>query len=555
VIVLVLMIPAALHASDIRSTKHNLSVSGPGAVKALSEDRVCVFCHTPHNASPVAPLWNRNESPAAYTPYTSTSMNASPGQPTGASKLCLSCHDGALALGEVLSETAPITMADGVTIMPHGVANMRAILLDDHPISFSYTPGLAMADGELKDPATLTGAVQLDPSGEMQCTSCHDAHDDTFGKFLVMDNTGSAVCMQCHDPNEWTTSLHRLSGASWDNTLPDPWFHTPYVTVADNGCENCHNPHHADGEVRLQNYLMEELNCFACHNGHVVSARIDTEFGKAYVHPITNTVGVHDSEENPLITARHVECVDCHNPHAVEGTGAVAPLVSGALKSVTGVDTDGTTLAVANNEYEVCYKCHAGSPGKGGPPTARDVVEDDVSVEFDPSAHSYHPVEAVGVNPNVPSLTGGYTTGRLMYCTDCHNNDSGRAAGGVGPNGPHGSNYPGILGWRFETADNTLEDPAVYELCYRCHSRTSILGDNSFKEHDKHISGEDTSCNVCHDPHGVAGGNAANHSHLINFDTSVVFPFNNVLEFVDGGTFQGSCTLTCHGQDHDGENY
>ncbi|VAX19401.1 Cytochrome c family protein, partial [hydrothermal vent metagenome] len=41
----------AARINDVRNTKHNLSVSGPGTVKASTETRVCVFCHTPHQAN------------------------------------------------------------------------------------------------------------------------------------------------------------------------------------------------------------------------------------------------------------------------------------------------------------------------------------------------------------------------------------------------------------------------------------------------------------------------------------------------------------------------
>ena len=32
----------------IEFTKHNLSVSGPGIIKAATEDEICIFCHVPH---------------------------------------------------------------------------------------------------------------------------------------------------------------------------------------------------------------------------------------------------------------------------------------------------------------------------------------------------------------------------------------------------------------------------------------------------------------------------------------------------------------------------
>ena len=65
-------------------------------------DNACNTCHTPHGAAPVRPLWNRYTPIDAYRIYTSRSLDAEPGQPTGASKMCLSCHDGTIALGAVL---------------------------------------------------------------------------------------------------------------------------------------------------------------------------------------------------------------------------------------------------------------------------------------------------------------------------------------------------------------------------------------------------------------------------------------------------------------------
>jgi len=36
--------------AGIATTKHNLSVAGPGNVKSIDETEICVFCHTPHRA-------------------------------------------------------------------------------------------------------------------------------------------------------------------------------------------------------------------------------------------------------------------------------------------------------------------------------------------------------------------------------------------------------------------------------------------------------------------------------------------------------------------------
>ena len=94
--------------ANVANSKHNLSSTGPGPVTTSDENQVCVFCHTPHGAtiSPGAPLWNRQLSTQTYTTYTSSSLDAETiagqlQQPAGSSKLCLSCHDGSLAIGTV----------------------------------------------------------------------------------------------------------------------------------------------------------------------------------------------------------------------------------------------------------------------------------------------------------------------------------------------------------------------------------------------------------------------------------------------------------------------
>jgi hypothetical protein len=137
-----------------------------------------------------------------------------------------------------------------------------------------------------------------------------------------------------------------------------------------------------------------------------------------------------------------------------------------------------------------------------------------------------------------------------MYCGDCHNNDQ-NAADGSGPRGPHGSLYAPILARQLEMGDNVPESSAAYALCYQCHDRTSILGDKSFKAHEKHVKGEDTACTTCHDPHGVAG-----NTHLINFHADYVNPSSSGrLEFIDDGNRSGTCYLECHGKDHNPISY
>ena len=551
-----LLIPLLLPAQSVVNTVHNLSVSGPGTLKAAGESEICIFCHTPHRSHPQSPLWNRNDPGLNYTLYNSSTTQAAPGQPDGAAMLCLSCHDGTIALGEVLSRPSPIPFVNGVTVMPPGNANLSTDLSDDHPVSFHYSATLAAEDGELADPATLTGPVRLE-NEQLQCTACHDPHRNPFSDFLTVSTLQSELCAYCHQKDYWDNTSHKLSPATWNGAGNDPWFHTPYSTVSDNACENCHRPHSAGGHLRLMNHFPEEDNCLDCHNGNVAAEDIQMQLGKQYTHDVYSRSGVHDPEEPGVVEVRHAECEDCHNPHASRELPAPAPNANGFIEGVRGVNSAGVAVDPIQYQYELCYRCHADSPDKPASPTSRQIEQNNVRLEFDIGNPSYHPIEAAGQNNNVPSLLPPYTEASIIFCSDCHASD-----GTAAPTGPHGSIYPQILKFQYETADFTVESYQAYRLCYECHDRQTIIfsaGSFGQRVHRQHIVNEDTPCNACHDPHGISSlqGNATNNTHLINFAIAIVSPdpASGRLEFEDLGNVRGRCYLTCHGVQHSPEFY
>jgi predicted CXXCH cytochrome family protein len=530
----------------ISTTKHNLSVSGPGGVKAATETRICIFCHAPHNSAPSAPLWNRKTPGSTYTPYTSSTAKANAGQPTGGSLLCLSCHDGTIALGDVLNRSTPIAMAGGVSTMPaSSVSRLGTDLSGDHPISIAYTSTLAAMRGELADPSTLTGPVRLDAAGQMQCSACHDAHQDPYGKFLVMSNQASALCLVCHVKSYWNLSDHRISGKTWNGVGPNPWTHTNGATVAANACENCHRPHTAPGKKWLQNAATEEGNCYPCHNANVAAKNIQAEFNKAYVHPIAATTGVHDPAEPAVVQSRHVECVDCHNPHASNAAGGT---LSGSLINVRGIDINGLEIKSSTYEYQICFRCHADSSNQPAPLVARQIAQLNTRLEFATSNPSFHPVAGPGKSSNVPSLIAPWTVGSIVKCSDCHNNNTGPGAGGSGPNGPHGSTYEGLM----ERPYALNSTPTSGDICYKCHNRSVVTREapHNRSEHLRY------GCKACHDPHGVSAtqGNATYNSRLINLSTTDNSPVGNPPRlYID--TVARRCYMNCHGEGHSGRSY
>jgi ribosomal protein L40E len=223
------------------------------------------------------------------------------------------------------------------------------------------------------------------------------------------------------------------------------------------------------------------------------------------------------------------------------------------MRGASGVTISGSPTQEVQYEYEVCFKCHADNPNRIQSTITRQITQTNTRLEFDQASPSYHPVAAPGVNRNVPSLKSPMTVATLVYCTDCHSSDSAS-----GTKGPHGSNYPNLLAYRYETSDFTQESSFSYELCYKCHSRNSILNDESFPKHKDHLE-QEIPCSACHDPHGIsaAQGTATNNTHLINFDTTIVRsdPATGRLAFEDTGIFHGQCYLECHKVSHSPRTY
>ncbi len=533
----------------IRTECYGKVKGSPHDLSAIRGRGTCNYCHTPHGALQNSPLWNHKLSTTVYTIYQSSSLDAKVGQPTGPSKLCLSCHDGTVALTHTVSGKGG---GQGVFITP-GDKNLGTDLSDDHPISFVYSDALASMDDQIRPASSLPGHFRLDRSGEFQCTTCHDAHDNDHGNFLVMSNLRSAMCITCHDLIDWSDSAHEKSTASSTDSQDQYLRRSEFKTVADNGCLSCHRPHSAGGHERLLHYEKMERNCLNCHDGKVAATDLRIDMAKISKHDVAKYQDIHDLKESAASSDLHVECMDCHNPHSTRTEPRDAPLISARMNRISGISVSGSVQRYAQFGYEVCFKCHGDNPNRIGSKITRKITQTNTRLEFDATNPSFHPVVTQGVNRDVPSLITSMTVNTIIRCIDCHNSDQDSNV-----RGPHGSNYAPLLAYNYDTEDYTSESEFAYELCYQCHSRNSILNNESFTKHKEHLD-DDIPCSACHDAHGISmtQGNSMNNTHLINFDTTIVEkdPNTSELKFVDNGTFEGECFTSCHNVNHSPATY
>lgn len=196
--IIVLFFAGSLAAQTITGSDHDFS-----GETWNNTGEICVVCHTPHNANNTvngAPLWNHEVTTTNFSVYQSSTFDGTAGQPDGASKLCLSCHDGTVALDNFGGKTSGTNYVGGEK-------NFGTDLSNDHPVSFTYDATLATADGEIYDPTSansgLGGTINDDLliGGKMECASCHDVHNTVAingTKLLVKSNSGSALCLTCH---------------------------------------------------------------------------------------------------------------------------------------------------------------------------------------------------------------------------------------------------------------------------------------------------------------------------------------------------------------------
>ena len=310
---------SAARISDVTNTKHNFSsthtpnILGGGdtrTVKSQNESEICVFCHTPHGANASeGPLWNR-EIPASstYTVYDSGSIDSTIQQPNGVSKLCLSCHDGSIAIGSVRNAAGsgrfnvevPMqgTGSGGVIAPGEGTGsgytrNLGKDLTNDHPISLTYNSSFVNADGEMRNPTEnpihvrgldprpqlqdihLQPAVRNNPTpdtGQVQCVSCHDPHirDTTEEniKFLRLNRLQKTrpdgsnnflpatdiICLACHTKAGWETSAHAqpaVANETYTNAAADTREFARGTQVWESACLACHDTHTVTGSRRL----------------------------------------------------------------------------------------------------------------------------------------------------------------------------------------------------------------------------------------------------------------------------------------------------------------
>ncbi len=229
--------PAAIDTDDmnkILGSKHDLTalnkragVEAMGGLAYSDYDNACIYCHVPPDEVESEPRpgqiagWNRiRPISAQYELYSSASFNSDAQRPNDISLLCLSCHDGTMAVDRVVHTPKTWNSGDDMSLhmklsatddlnscgkchdgsVAHDI-RQKAIgtdLKDDHPISIRYAgldrdiPGFKTADS----PQGFNNGIKLF-DGNIECATCHDIHNPDLRMLLRTD--GEKLCITCHN--------------------------------------------------------------------------------------------------------------------------------------------------------------------------------------------------------------------------------------------------------------------------------------------------------------------------------------------------------------------
>ncbi|MFL6152516.1 MAG: cytochrome c3 family protein [Ornithinibacter sp.] len=507
-------------------------------------------------------------SPSGSTPASTTTTTA--GTPPGYRLVSQpSTTTTTVTVGNAAA-TAGAPAADLVTTMAAAfvpATTAKTMLTDAATVTPSYvvTVGPVGPNG----PATIHDPYSSTTSG--QCSVCHLAHTAKSG-VLVKAPAITEQCYTCHADGgpagaADVKAQYALGQPANDPTTRSYWSHDTADATS----------HTRDADNEFEGRLSRHSQCSDCHDPH------------------------GSTDTPPTMTATGWTA-----PGAVANVSGVA-VTNGAAGTTPSYTWRDGTVAPVTAEYQLCFKCHSGFttlpadvPGK---PSQNAT---DLGVALNPANASFHPIEAPGRNQTqklADSLAGSspyklwnFSTGDTVRCVSCHSSNTTGTSSNPAENAPdasntaHASTNRGILTRPYEnrvlSASGSFYDNKGSALCLTCHMETPFMNrqrpaaaeGTNFVFHGLHMSGisgrgsggldidtpgagqGNARCAECHfDSHGTTTRPTAQKltgEGLVVFGPDVLASksMGGLPSFTKTAT-SATCTLTCHGKDHQEARY
>ena len=138
---------ARAQVTGIVGSKHDFSAM------SWSDSQICKPCHIPHAASAQdvsGALWNHDLTTAKYVTREGERDVTNTNQFDTRTRLCMSCHDGTVALDSFGGNAGVVTVGTGYTnkdgTAANGKANLGKDLTNDHPLGYDYNISSSKSD-------------------------------------------------------------------------------------------------------------------------------------------------------------------------------------------------------------------------------------------------------------------------------------------------------------------------------------------------------------------------------------------------------------------------
>jgi predicted CXXCH cytochrome family protein len=428
----------------------------------------CQVCHVPHAAKFGKRLWASSVSATAADGTWSLS---------DIGKLCGTCHDnGALQAVNNVNGAGPHQMT------------AAAYAPTSHGRTWATLGGAIHDTADAAQTKPYTTGTHIE-AGLMECTSCHNPHQDGLRPFLrpgVLAGSTSGFCKDCHNRYNTAVGVNNTS-VSWNGARVSmhpvnvpvtdiggnggTTFHAPAAGVGGSGGSlaglvSSNNPWTLGGKGEKATSALDfgagatnNLGCATCHAVH---------------NPATPALNAGDKGlhllaiDNSGNTGQSLLCQGCHGGPAAGGAFAssvgttVGDHPINVLSSRAGPDiTRWTTVNVnrpvryerhvaataewpqpGNAESIMCTSCHSAHAGRSGIKLTRtggNAADWCVSCHADPAPAGHH------------SYSGNYATSAIA-CDNCHTG----GAGGSAHNG-------------FDFTTNLAVANNASQLCEMCH--------------------------------------------------------------------------------------
>lgn len=442
-----------LALAAVNNTAHDIDAytgtGGYSGVPPATTGGTCSYCHLPHKAVG-ARLW-----PTAGTSGTgnwlSSANKVTP-------KLCNSCHN------------TSSTYALAQTVRPFEDTSHQSTVSNMTAWS---------------DPA-LTADVRVDNTANLECTSCHDVHSNTYRPFLAWTTSTDIYenCAKCHSgrpnntPNLGTANAggqHPTNSTATDVTTMnflatiDPAFTVAmgtspgtasstswnlgghYGAASTVRCQTCHNVHGTETVVAPNNLLAINNDnvasnlCQGCHEANPGATGTATH--PINILPAAWTVTISPPAQWPFGTTGALVCSSCHDMHYASPNSS--------LFRRNGATTDAGAAALSTYGA-FCAACHTTSSPTNWVHHPVGTVTGGTNLRAQPIASSAT-IAQVNWNTRTWSAAGpNYdftgTSGTQMTCATCHSGGNAKAHNNTG-------SFPGLIGTVTES-----------EMCVDCHS-------------------------------------------------------------------------------------